>query len=217
MEATRTSLIEAEWLPGWMPVALRLDASLMASCREKCEVMIKVGRELFRRGVMPEFSDIVNVPQSHRDGTGGNFAIRHGSGFLVTGCHAHKGRLGTTDFALVELVLWDAREIWFYHLGDKMPSTDSLLVAMVLEMNPAVNAWVHCHCAVDTPYSLKLNYPSVKPADWLALRAMLESDARVINMIDHDLAKTPNGKPDSVIILGKDMAEAGALALNLIR
>ena len=135
---------------------------------------------------------------------------------MVTGAGTHKGRLGISDFAVVDRVLWEAREVHFYRFGDRPPSTDSLLVAMAFEMDTVISAWIHVHCAVDTPHSLKLNYPAIQKIDWSSLRAMVESGARVINLIDHDVSKSANQKLDSVIILGENIEEAVELALSLI-
>lgn len=213
---------EKEWLPGWKAVELPIsDNAKTLLCdlyRRECEAMIEIGRKLFGQGVLPEFKGVGNgkIPQSYLNGTGGNFAVRNGREFIVTGAGTHKGRLTISDFTIVELVLWREKNLYFQSFGCRKPSTDSLLVAMALEVNPAITVWLHFHCPVDTPHRLCLSYPALQESDWFFFRTMLNSGARVINLIDHDLCRIPNGEPDSVIILGKNLEEAAELASCLI-
>lgn len=213
---------QVEWLPGWTAYELPLSEAeaMSATHRKEREAMIGIGRDLFGLGVLPVFKNITSgrVPPSHLDGTGGNFAARLSQlSFLVTGAGTRKDRLTLDDFAIVERVLWGQRRIEFTSFGERKPSTDSLITAVAFETCPDISACIHAHCPVDTAHSIFLPYPTTRQADLDALRAMVAEGARVINLIDHDLAKTaPIGEEDAVIILGKNFADARDLATRFL-
>lgn len=212
-----------DWLPGspWVVIAINTrggEAPISETCAVECELMRGEGKRLFDLGLLPEFAGTI-APAAFQGGTGGNFAVRKPDSdkWVVTAKGAHKGHLRETDFVEVVCVNWATRKIFIRRDGETtLPSTDSLLVAMVFEKNREINSWAHFHAAVATEYSVHLPYPSFEPGDRENLSGLISRGARAINMIDHNILKTPNGLADSAIVVGENAKDAFTLAKKLI-
>jgi len=211
---------KTEWLDGWKLhkiISPKLPYNLHG---DQCCLMQEAGEKLFGLGALPDYTGL-NLPEIHRLGSSGNFAIRlpnKPKRFLVTRRDAHKGYLTQDDFSLVFEVDWDSRLVYVNTALGTQPSTDSLLVAKTFEIDDKVMAWAHFHEAVDTEFAVKINYPALGKKDWDALGRMVEKGVRIINMIDHDLLRkggVADGKPDAAIIIGEDPRETFKLAIKL--
>lgn len=211
-----------DWIPksSWTVVIENSldDIPVRERYTRECESIQRKGKRLFELGLLPEFVGTV-APTAFQGGTGGNFAIRKPGShqWIVTAKGSHKGHLRETDFVEVVSVDWKNKKIHICRDTETtLPSTDSLLVAMVFENNPEIHSWVHFHATVETTYVIRLPYPTFEPTDRKALSDLVHQGARVINMIDHDLRKIPNGTTDSTIIVGEDAEFAFRLAEKLI-
>lgn len=211
------------WIPGsgWVVVKNPSEgpADVFSPYSEECLLMQKEGARLFSMGTLPEFAG-TSAPDTFQGGTGGNFAIRNPKDpekFVVTSSGSHKGRLRNEDFVEVVSVDWAAEKIYVQRsVSNALPSTDTLLVALVFERHPWIGAWIHFHAPVKTPHSIRLAYPSFTAKDREALSALIDSGVRAINMIDHDILKVSDDKPDSAIILGGDARATFAFARKLL-
>lgn len=221
--------MHTEWLRGWKLLQIPSRQRPYDLYPEECNEMIEVGLRLFRFDALPDFKGMeTKIDKIHWDGTSGNFALRIPgisydlAAFVVTGRGAHKGELGQDDFVIVYRVDWVRRIVYYSCVGDRQPSTDSLLVARAFEANPLLAAWAHFHFALDTPYEVLIPYPAVKQSDWIEFERLATDaadDTIIINLIDHDSVRKggPNGEVDSAIILGENARWVFDLSVGLVR
>jgi hypothetical protein len=237
-------MLKENWLPGWeilREVPYYISHKLFWGL---CGGMIRLGQKLFASGAMPDFkgtesAELMKDPEAkkhHGDGTSGNFArscpfLAEPGWFVVTARGSHKGRLGEQSFVLAK-VDWRERIIRVKEIvvvgrgrtGDPyvvppQPSTDSLLVSAAFETNGCLDVWAHLHIPSGLPEAVKLRlrYPSTTYADFRALRAAVERNARIIDLIDHDpRRKARSGKVDSTIVVGS-MRKVSSITLKMVR
>jgi len=232
-----------EWLPGWELRWKRPIFLFEFMFTWLCGGMIALGRELFDLGALPDFkgpesAELMQNPvlkKLHGDGTSGNFACRYWFLFgwiIVTVRGSDKSRLGKRSFVFAKAD-WKLRKVYVRAItifGDgssgatinPQPSTDFLLVAAAFKASKRLKVWAHPHVpsglSEDDPLvcRIALHYPSKDAKDFKAL-SFAVSVALIIDLVDHDPRKVPNGEVDSMIVLGENFVEVREIILSLIR
>ncbi len=97
---------------------------------ERIKEIVKYSKLLSKRGYAPE--------------NAGNISIRKGEGFIITATGSELERLQPDDFVFVEDFKLDEFELRSA-FGNKLPSSETPLHAMIYLKRSDIDAIVHCH------------------------------------------------------------------------
>ena len=210
--------------PGWTLWKV-WDESPRHRYPEECAWIRDIGAQLGAYA-FPDYEGM-NVPRIHKKGTSGNIARRipedNPAQCIVTPQGGNKQNLGPDDCVIVHSVDWARQIVCYSSLGNRRPSSDSLLVVRAFLMS-AFDAWIHTHYALPDNLAMgvvKMVYPTVVKAEWEKLDAVvkpLQGPYGFINMLDHDgpRHKEETGVLDASIILGTNAGQLFAMLIELI-
>ena len=216
--------IATNWLPGWALWKI-WNESPRHRYPEECAWMRRIGAQL-GPWAFPDYQGM-SVPKIHKRGTSGNLARRirghNQERCIVTPQGGNKQKLGRDDFVIVHYVDWVRRIVYYSSLGNRRPSSDSLLVVRAFLMS-AFDAWVHTHYALPDNLAMgvvQMEYPTTVETEWRKLDEVmkpLQGPCGFINMLDHDgpRHKEKTGVLDASIILGTNAGELFAMLIELM-
>jgi len=158
------------------------------------------------------FSRLGLMPSNDCGQTLGNlsFRLKKGKNAFVITASGTKSDFCLDSFILVTLVNFKRKMV--YAIGNRMPSSESMLHFLLYRSFPDINAIFHGHCEKILKAAKKLNFPVTDKEEPYGTLALANKAIAAAKEGDFFILKN-----HGFVAIGKDMDESGETALNAFR